>query len=75
MEFGTVDTAVLAAYFAESKLSFTIVGALAGLGLGSIQAASRTFVSRLIPAGREAEMFGFYALCGRSGAIIAPSSL
>ncbi len=63
---------VVAAYFAPSKIGFTIVGALAGLGLGSIQSASRAFVSRLIPDGREAEMFGFYALCGKSGAIIGP---
>lgn len=40
--------------------------AVAGVGLGSVQAASRTFMATLIPKGREDEMFGFYALCGRS---------
>ena len=39
---------------------------VAGIGLGSVQAASRTFMATLIPKGREDEMFGFYALCGRS---------
>ncbi|MEE8104563.1 MAG: MFS transporter [Planctomycetota bacterium] len=63
---------VLAAFFAETKGVFWGVAVLAGLGLGSIQAASRAFMSRLIPKGREAELFGFYALCGKSGAILGP---
>ncbi len=63
---------VIAAYFAQTKLVFTGVAVLAGLGLGSIQAASRAFMSRLIPPGREGEMFGFYGLCGKSGAILGP---
>jgi UMF1 family MFS transporter len=30
-------------------------------------------MSRLVPRGREAELFGFYALCGKTGAIIGPA--
>ena len=45
---------------------------IAGLGLGAIQAASRTLMATLIPAGREAEFFGFYALCGKTGAVLGP---
>ena len=41
---------------------------VAGLGLGTIQAASRAFMAMLIPEGREDEFFGFYALCGKSSA-------
>ena len=63
---------VVAAYFATSKPFFTVVAGLAGLGLGSIQAASRAFMSQLIPKGRESEMFGFYGLCGKSGAVLGP---
>lgn len=63
---------VVAAYFATDKVMFFGVAALAGLGLGSIQSVSRAFMARLIPEGREAEMFGFYALCGKSGAILGP---
>jgi len=63
---------VCAAYFAKDKGAFWVVAVLAGVGLGSIQAASRAFMSRLIPKGREAELFGFYALCGKSGAILGP---
>jgi UMF1 family MFS transporter len=41
---------------------------VAGLGLGTVQAASRAFMASLIPKGREDELFGFYALCGRTSA-------
>src|SRR3989449_2623004 len=50
------------AYFVEAKWHFWIVAVLAGTGLGAIQAASRTFMALLIPAGREAEFFGFYEI-------------
>ncbi len=63
---------VVAAFFAKTAALFWIVATLAGLGLGSIQAASRAFMSRLVPDGREAEFFGFYALCGKTGAVIGP---
>ncbi len=63
---------VTAAHFTESKTMFFVVAVLAGLGLGSIQASSRALMSRLIPKGREAELFGFYALCGKTGAILGP---
>jgi UMF1 family MFS transporter len=46
---------------------------LVGFGLGSVQAASRAFMASLTPEGREAEMFGFYAFCGKSSSIIGPS--
>jgi UMF1 family MFS transporter len=60
------------AYFVESKWHFWIVAVLAGTGLGAIQAASRTFMATLIPRGREAELFGFYALVGKTGAVMGP---
>ncbi len=64
---------ILASFAAPGReIYFAIVAILAGLGLGSIQAASRAFMSRLIPAGREAELFGFYGLCGKTGAIMGP---
>jgi len=60
------------AYFVGSKWHFWIVAVLAGTGLGAIQAASRTFMATLIPRGREAELFGFYALVGKTGAVMGP---
>jgi UMF1 family MFS transporter len=58
--------------FPFSKQAFWMIAGLAGLGLGSIQASSRTFMSHLVPKGSEAEFFGFYALCGKTGSIIGP---
>jgi len=63
---------VVSAAFVQSAGLFWGVAGLAGLGIGGIQAASRALMSRLIPDGREAELFGFYALCGKTGAIVGP---
>jgi UMF1 family MFS transporter len=62
----------VSAYFAQSKAAFVAVAVTAGLGLGSIQAASRALMASLIPAGKESELFGFYALCGKSSSILGP---
>ena len=40
--------------------------------MGVVQAASRAMMASLIPKGREAEMFGFYAFCGKSSSILGP---
>lgn len=63
---------VAGAYAAQTKPAFFVVAVIAGIGLGSIQAASRALMAGLIPAGREAEMFGFYAFCGKSSAVLGP---
>jgi len=63
---------VVSAYFVQSKTVFFAIGALAGIGLGTIQSASRALMSVLIPDGKEAEMFGFYAFCGKSSSWIGP---
>jgi UMF1 family MFS transporter len=55
-----------------TKAQFWALAVLAGTGLGAIQAASRALMARLIPAAREAEFFGFYALVGKTGAIAGP---
>ena len=47
---------------------FRIAAVIAGLGLGTVQSASRAFMATLIPKGREDEFFGFYALCGKTAA-------
>jgi UMF1 family MFS transporter len=62
----------VAAYFVQEKWHFWLVALLAGTGLGAIQAASRTFMATLIPHGREAEFFGFYAFVGKTGAVFGP---
>ena len=59
-------------FIPTSKLWFGALAMVAGFGLGSVQAASRAFMAALIPKGKEAEMFGFYALCGKSSSIVGP---
>ncbi|MFQ5537785.1 MAG: MFS transporter [Gemmatimonadota bacterium] len=60
-------------YFIRSPALFFGLAVVAGFGLGSTQAASRAFMASLVPDGREAEMFGFYAFCGKSSSIIGPA--
>jgi UMF1 family MFS transporter len=62
----------IGAYLAQTKSTFVAVAVTAGLGLGSIQAASRALMASLIPRGKESELFGFYALCGKSSSILGP---
>jgi UMF1 family MFS transporter len=59
-------------YFIQDPQLFYVMAVIGGLGLGSAQAASRAFMASLIPHGRESEMFGFYALCGKSSSIFGP---
>ena len=63
---------VVAAYFVETQVQFWVLAAVAGSGLGAVQAASRAFLARLVPRGMEAELFGFYSLCGKSAAVMGP---
>jgi UMF1 family MFS transporter len=63
---------VTAAFFIHSKSLFWAVAVTAGLGLGSVQAASRAFYTRFIPAGEESRYFGVYALVGKSAAVLGP---
>jgi MFS transporter, UMF1 family len=60
------------AFFVQAKWHFWVVAILAGTGLGAVQAASRTFMATLVPPDREAEFFGFYALVGKTGAVLGP---
>jgi UMF1 family MFS transporter len=60
------------AFFVQTKWHFWVVAVLAGTGLGAVQAASRTFMATLVPREREAEFFGFYALVGKTGAVLGP---
>jgi UMF1 family MFS transporter len=58
------------AFLVRSQPVFYAVGALAGIAMGSSQAASRALMAELTPANREAEFYGFYGLCGRFSAIL-----
>ena len=56
-----------------SKREFFILAAMIGLVQGGIQALSRSYYARLIPANRTAEYFGFYNMLGKFAAIIGPA--
>ncbi|VAX31912.1 Uncharacterized MFS-type transporter [hydrothermal vent metagenome] len=60
------------AYLVDDKRFFWGIAAMAGLGLGSVQAASRALFSGFIPPGMEGEYFGVYAFAGKTSAIIGP---
>jgi UMF1 family MFS transporter len=60
------------AFFIQTKTPFWFLASCAGLGLGSVQAATRAFYSQFIPEGKEAEYFGIYSLVGKSSAIAGP---
>ena len=61
------------AYLIVDKQLFWGIAILAGLGLGSVQAASRALFSGFIPHGKEGEYFGVYAFTGKTSAIIGPA--
>jgi UMF1 family MFS transporter len=61
---------VCVAYFVDSKPVFFAVAVVAGTGLGAVQSASRALMASLIPDGKEGEMFGFYAFCGKSSSVL-----
>ena len=47
-------------------------GALLGIFVGPVQAASRSFLTRLAPAELRTEFFGLYALSGKATAFLGP---
>ncbi|WP_053352069.1 MFS transporter [Leucobacter musarum] len=51
---------------------FWVFGLLLCIFVGPVQSASRSFLARLIPAGREGEIFGLYATTGRAVSFLAP---
>jgi MFS transporter, UMF1 family len=60
------------AFFVRQKMYFLVLAGMAGLGLGTVQAASRAFFTQFIPAGHESEYFGVYSLVGKSSAVVGP---
>ena len=61
-----------AAYFTQTKEMFWGVGLFAGLGIGSLQSASRALVGLFAPPEKSAEFFGFWGLAGKGAYMIGP---
>jgi len=51
---------------------FWVWGSLLGIFVGPSQAASRSLMARLAPAGHSTEFFGLYALTGKATAFLGP---
>ena len=65
----------LAAFFLHDfgATAFWVFGLILCLFVGPAQSASRTFLMRITPAGREGEVFGLYATTGRAVSFLAPT--
>jgi len=60
------------AYFANDAPTFWVAANLAGLCMGSAQAAGRAIVGYLTPRDREAEFFGLWGLAVKAASIFGP---
>ncbi|MDH3319856.1 MAG: MFS transporter [Betaproteobacteria bacterium] len=60
------------AYFADDAPTFWVAANLAGLCMGSSQAAGRAIVGYLSPRTREAEFFGLWGLAVKAASIFGP---
>jgi UMF1 family MFS transporter len=65
---------LIAAYFVQAgaAVQFYLLASVIGFVLGGTQALSRSLFSQLIPAGREAEYFGFYEISDRGTSWLGP---
>ena len=58
--------------FIRDKSEFYVLAIIVGLVQGGIQALSRSFYAKIIPAGKSAEYFGFYNMLGKFAAVFGP---
>jgi UMF1 family MFS transporter len=59
-------------YLVQSKSAFWGVALCAGLGIGSLQSASRALVGLFAPPEKTAEFFGLWGLAGKGAYMIGP---
>jgi len=64
---------ILFAVQMETSRDFIILGILASMVLGVSQALPRSIFARLIPEGKHAEFFSFFALSGKMTAVFGPA--
>ena len=56
------------------QIVFWTFGLALCIFVGPAQSASRSFLARIIPPGREGELFGLYATTGRAATFLAPAA-
>jgi UMF1 family MFS transporter len=59
---------------AGGTVVFWTFGLLLAIFVGPAQSASRSYLARLIPPGREGEVFGLYATTGRAVSFLSPAA-
>ncbi len=59
-------------FFMTNVIQFYVLASMIGLFQGGIQALSRSYFTRFVPSGMEAQFFGFYNMLGKFAAIIGP---
>ena len=63
----------LYATFMSRKIEFYLLAVAIATVQGGVQALSRSWYARMIPANRAAEFYGFYNMLGKFAAIIGPA--
>jgi len=58
------------AYFLDSLVKFWLLAVLVGMFQGTIQAISRSYYTKIIPANESGEYFGLYDICGKGAAFM-----
>lgn len=69
---GVYTLATILGYFMTSVTHFFMLAALVGTVQGGAQALSRALFSRLVPANKTSEFFGFFAIAERFATILGP---
>ncbi|GAA4267337.1 MFS transporter [Frondihabitans peucedani] len=70
---GLVLAATAILFVGDGKTGFWICGLFLSIFVGPAQSASRSFLARVTPSGREGEVFGLYATTGRAVSFLAPA--
>ena len=74
----TVITICIAAYFCiavyaywlDTQFDFWLLAVLVGMFQGTIQALSRSYFAKIIPAEKSGEYFGIYDICGKGASVL-----
>ena len=69
---GLITLGTVMLFIGTSQVGFWIVGLGLGAFVGPVQSASRSYLARVAPEGREGEIFGLYATTGRAVSFLAP---
>lgn len=63
---------VVVAFAGSGKIIFWTAGLALTAFVGPVQSASRSYLARVAPRGKEGEAFGLYATTGRAASFLAP---